>query len=112
MKSMLINRVTLALYIPRVLKTIKIEPHNTSISRLQITWVCRSPVLDTLKLLEVCNSLGLFLRKHVHQSSQEGILYPSLSKLLYPFFVTKHIPAPSVRSTAAEQLQGATPGCS
>lgn len=104
MKSMLINRDTLPPYIPRVLRAIKIEPHNPSISKLHITWeFVKSPVLDILKLLEVCNYLGLFLRKHVHQSSQEGLLYRSLSKFPHPFFVTKHIPAPSVRAGAQQK---------
>lgn len=39
MKSMVINRDTLPPYISRVLKAIKIEPHNPSISTLHTTWV-------------------------------------------------------------------------
>lgn len=80
MKSMLINRDTLALYIPRVLKTIKIEPHNTSISKLQITWVCRITCSRYTKVARSLQLPGSVLKKTCPSVLTRGYSLPKSVK--------------------------------
>lgn len=70
MRSMLINKNTLPPYTPRLLKAITTVPQRFHLQTAHKMNLWDHLLLDTLKLLEVCNYLGLFLRKHVHQSSQ------------------------------------------
>lgn len=69
-RSMLINRDTLPLtsQIAEDHHNKVPQPFHLQTAHKMSLW--NHLLLDRLQLLEVCNYLGLFLRKHVHQSSQ------------------------------------------
>lgn len=111
MKSMLINRDTLALYIPRVLKTIKIEPHNTSISKLQITWVCRITCSRYTKVARSLQLPGSVLKKTCPSVLTRGYSLPKSVKASPPLLSpsTSRLPQSGAQrqSSSRELRQGA-----
>lgn len=68
-------------------------------------------LLDRLQLLEVCNYLGLFLRKHVHQSSQRVFFTKAVKSPHSAFPTHLHYAHPgSLNQGRSTKARMATPG--